>query len=425
MAPKPFALAPAQSVTGPLDYSKTDHAKIYKAAIQQVSEQLFDCEPEGLFQFLKEVQDRAEEMGWNKSILQIGDPDDEDSPKEDFLSNYGNLTLEQVVASEMVHINSEERAAQDTYMLYKCLMASLSAEAKKKVLIWSDQYMIGHSPKGSGVALLKVIIRESHIDTNATTNQIRTKLSNLDIYMSTINSDIGKFNTYVKLLVQSLTARNQTTSDLLINLFKGYGAVSDEVFRAWLTRKQDDHEEGTPITPDELMLAAKNKFDSMREKGTWNAPTAEEKIIALEARFNKTFKTLKKTSNEGKKNAHKRNESNFKNKKVKPQPKHPKLWDRPKAGDCMERKYKERTWYWCGKLTGGKCEKWRAHSPKDCKGDRSLEEMQRSFMQTTPAEPVKKRQVSKNLEKKLKVAKAYTAQLEKTANEYDSEAMSE
>jgi predicted Mrr-cat superfamily restriction endonuclease len=257
MAPKPFALAPAQSVTGPLDYSKTDHAKIYKAAIQQVSEQLFDCEPEGLFQFLKEVQDRAEEMGWDKSILQISNPDNEDPAKEDFLSNYGNLTLEQVVASEMVHINNEERSAQDTYMLYKCLMASLSAEAKKKVLIWSDQYMIGHSPKGSGVALLKVIIRESHIDTNATTNQIRTKLSNLDIYMSTINSDIGKFNTYVKLLVQSLTARNQTTSDLLINLFKGYGAVSDEVFRAWLTRKQDDHEEGTPITPDELMLAAK------------------------------------------------------------------------------------------------------------------------------------------------------------------------
>jgi hypothetical protein len=122
MAPKFFALAPAQSVTGPLDDSKTDHAIIYRAAIQQVSEQLVDCEPEGLFQFLKEVQDRADEMGWNKSILQIGNPDDGDSPKEDFLSNYGNHTLDQVVASEMVYINNEERATQDTYMLYKCLI---------------------------------------------------------------------------------------------------------------------------------------------------------------------------------------------------------------------------------------------------------------------------------------------------------------
>jgi hypothetical protein len=46
-----------------------------------------------------------------------------------------------------------------------------------------------------------------------------------------------------------------------------------------LTCKQDDHEEVTPITPDELMLAAKNKFDSMLEKGIWNAPTTEEKIL--------------------------------------------------------------------------------------------------------------------------------------------------
>jgi predicted Mrr-cat superfamily restriction endonuclease len=78
------------------------------------------------------------------------------------------------------------------------------------------------------VALLKIIVRESHLDTNTTTNQICTKLSNLDSYILTVDSNIGKFNQYVKLLVQSLTARNQKTSDLLINLFKGYGAVRDE-----------------------------------------------------------------------------------------------------------------------------------------------------------------------------------------------------
>jgi hypothetical protein len=36
------------------------------------------------------------------------------------------------------------------------------------------------------------------------------------------------------------------------------------------------------------MLAAKNKYDSMVEKGTWNAPTAEEKIVALEAKLETT-----------------------------------------------------------------------------------------------------------------------------------------
>jgi hypothetical protein len=144
------------------------------------------------------------------------------------------------------------------------------------------------------VALLNIIIRESHLDTKATTNQIRTKLSSLDTYITTIDSDIGRFNQYVKLLAQSLTARNQSTSDLLINLFMGYGTVSNKVFYAWLLRKQDDNEEGEEMTPDDLMMAAKNKYNSMMEKGIWNAPTAEEKIVVLEAKLNSTVKNLNK-----------------------------------------------------------------------------------------------------------------------------------
>jgi hypothetical protein len=117
-------------------------------------------------------------------------------------------------------------------MLYKCLMVSLSISAKKRISLWSEQYRIGNNNLCSGVTHLKIIIRESHLDTNATTNQIQTKLSNLDSYILTVDSNIGKFYQYVKLLVQLLTARNQKTLDLLINLFKKYGAVSDKVFRA-------------------------------------------------------------------------------------------------------------------------------------------------------------------------------------------------
>ena len=100
--PRVFALAPAQAIDGALDYSKTDHAKIYKAGIQQVSETPFDCEADGLFQFLKEVQDRADEMGWTTGILSITTGiEDNDEKEEDFINNYGTLTLEQVIASEL------------------------------------------------------------------------------------------------------------------------------------------------------------------------------------------------------------------------------------------------------------------------------------------------------------------------------------
>lgn len=60
--------------------------------------------------------------------------------------------------------------------------------------------------------------------------------------------------------------------------------------------KQDNHEEGEELTSDNLMIAAKSKYDMMIEKGTltWNAPTAKEKIMALEAKFNSTMKLLNK-----------------------------------------------------------------------------------------------------------------------------------
>ena len=282
--PPVFAITPAHSVRGLLDYSKAEHHKVYKSGTRSVTDEPFNCDADGLYQFLGEVEDRADEMGWSTGILNVPvNAEGEEERKENIIQNYGTITLEQVKKSELQYINGSERRTQDTYMLYRCLMASLTSEAKKKIMIWQEQYHIGQPKASSGVALLKVIIRESHLDTNATTSQIRTKLSSLDKYIMTVDSDIGKFNQYVKLLVQSLAARNQSSSDLLVNLFKGYGAVSDEVFRAWLMRKQDDHEEGEETTPDDLMIAAKNKYDTMVEKGTWNAPTAEEKIVALEA----------------------------------------------------------------------------------------------------------------------------------------------
>jgi hypothetical protein len=198
-----FAFSPALAIQGLLDYTRSEHSKIYKSAIREVCKEPFDCEAEALYEFLKDVQDRADEMGWSDSILNITlEVDDDNDPvQEDLIENYGTITLEQVVESELQYINEQGREAQDTYMLYKCLMASLSSNAKKTVSLWSDQYRIGDDDACSGVALLKVIIRESHLDTNATTNQIRTKLSSLDTYITTIDSDIGRFNQYVKVLV--------------------------------------------------------------------------------------------------------------------------------------------------------------------------------------------------------------------------------
>jgi len=94
--------------------------------------------------------------------------------------------------------------AQDNAQLYHCLMNSLTKEAKAKVMIWRQEYVIANHPYR--MALLKVIIHESHIDSHSTVLHVQEKLSSLDTYIASISYDIDKFNAYVKGLVDSLMA---------------------------------------------------------------------------------------------------------------------------------------------------------------------------------------------------------------------------
>ena len=141
--------------------------------------------------------------------------------------------------------------------------------------MWKDFYII--QGKQSGVALFKIIVRESHIDTHATVTTIQTQLSTLDTYVHTIGCNITKLNQYVKQLVTNLQARGEVTHDLLINLFKAYVSVNDKEFVRYIDTKKDSYDEGNNITPDELMNLAANKFKLLKQTGKWEAPDENEK----------------------------------------------------------------------------------------------------------------------------------------------------
>jgi hypothetical protein len=120
-------------------------------------------------------------------------------------------------AFEETYIHLPIRATNDTDMLYKCQMASLSENALSTLLLKKDEYYVGDQPSGN--LLLRVIIRESLLDNNANTSIIRTKLSKLDQYMPMCKGNIKIFNEYVQLQLHSLNARGETTDDLLLHLF--------------------------------------------------------------------------------------------------------------------------------------------------------------------------------------------------------------
>ena len=355
-----FSLTPARSVRGIIDYSKAAGRKMYERATAKLEEDLFDCSSEDLYSFLKALKERAREFGWDEpgvGILSI--PDEPHNPNEfkSLIDYHGEISMETIRAFEETYIDSESRAAQDTAQMYRCLMTSMSKEGKRKILVWENMYTIGGL--GSGNLLLKTIIRESHLDTNATSSSIRTKLTDLDRYLPTIGQDIVKFNTYVKLLVDGLKTRGEVTQDLLVNLFKGYLACSDTEFVEYIKRKQDRYEEGDELDPDLLMKNAADKYKTLLQKGQWNVPSASEtKILALQSQIKKMKKERDGIKKPETKSAKKAKEK-------------PDWFDkRPRKNDLMEpRIWNGKPWYYCHPDTGGKCDgKHRLHHPSKCQG---------------------------------------------------------
>ena len=132
-----------------------------------------------------------------------------------------------------------------------------------------------------------------------------------------------------------------------------------------MTKKEEDYEDGTPITPQTLMELADNRFKVLKQKGVWNAPSPEEeKILALEAKIQKLerqAKTKKVDKDTFKKEKGKGNLKQ-KNKKqcqkpawiLKPPADHEK--DKSKTVDGKE-------YWWFPKHKS-----WTRHKPNECQG---------------------------------------------------------
>ena len=141
--PPEFHLNPAGAMVGILDFKLVECRKYYHKATQKLdSEELFDCSPENMHHFLKLLEYRANEYGWDSyvgGILWI--PEDTNDPNSELRylpSEYGRVSLGQIANFEETYLGTQQRVAQDAYMLFKCLMDSLSKEARMKIEAWED-----------------------------------------------------------------------------------------------------------------------------------------------------------------------------------------------------------------------------------------------------------------------------------------------
>ena len=130
-----FYLNLTSAMTGVLDFSQVETRKFYhKATARRDKKELFDCTPENMYHFLKMFCQRANEYWWDNDVtgvLMI--PEDHQDPVSELKylpTHYGELSMEQISLFEKSYLGGNHQSVQDSYMIYKHLMNSLSKGEK-------------------------------------------------------------------------------------------------------------------------------------------------------------------------------------------------------------------------------------------------------------------------------------------------------
>ena len=144
---------------------------MHRRATTNLEDKLYYCVPHNLFNFLEPLNDQSTKFQWSDNVgimIILKYMSDANMDYVNLLTNHSEINLNMIKIYKETYIGKESRSAQDTNMLYHCLMNSLSEVGKSKVSMWNSQYKVNRIPLIN--LLLKVVIREIHIDTNANTS---------------------------------------------------------------------------------------------------------------------------------------------------------------------------------------------------------------------------------------------------------------
>lgn len=360
-----FALTPARAVGGFIDYTSRHGQRLYESTTQKLAME-FDCTSESLRAFVDMCNKRAIESNWKMTTaIQV------DGQTYDLFDHYGMLTTKQILDHVNIYVGTNTRNAQNAYQMAECFSNSLTETARTRVASRKEEYTLNGLI--DGLLYFKAIIKTASVDTRATTTTLRNKLASLDHHMQEVSSNVSTFIVDVKSWQQSLLARGETTNDLMVNVFRGLKACSDTTFVRYITRKEDDYNEGQDVTVDALLDLAGNKYESLIEAGEFNQPTDEQKkIVALTAQLEKLGKTSKsfaqnkdkksgKPSKDGQQKSTKKNGKKETSNKDKSSSYPAWKLIPPGAGDPHTKVVNGKTYHWCKYHN-----MWTIHKASEC-----------------------------------------------------------
>ena len=131
-----FALTPGQAnATQFIDHMTATGIKLWQEATTALPNK-FSAEGQDVNQFCEALLERAQKPGWNSNPADIINIT-VNNKIINLFTGYGRITT-QNIRNNSTYIGNQNHQAQNDTQLYHCIMNSLTAEAKRKILAKHD-----------------------------------------------------------------------------------------------------------------------------------------------------------------------------------------------------------------------------------------------------------------------------------------------
>ena len=243
---------------GDLDLSTKTGKALWDKGIKPV-ENKFSGMGKDLVRFLADVQNRVNKCQWQDIINIEG---------RSLVKRYGEITKEQVTGARDRRNNRAIATLQDArpiinaQMMYHFIYDSLGMIPQKKISTRLDDI------QQDGPTLLKMVLDDTFVATQASTFTIKEKFYNLNLKkykwnVQLLNQDICKKRLN---LVAAGHASDET--DTIISLFRAYETSTNEEFKMSVHFWKNEWYSGRWNTAEQLMEKADSKYTELKQLGT-------------------------------------------------------------------------------------------------------------------------------------------------------------
>ena len=252
---------------GPLDLASRHGSSLFRDGAQALASK-FTGKVNALQLFLADLKTRAKTCHWDHpthGILTVA----ADGTKYNLLDDYGKITDLQVEAARVAHnaTDTSPQAKQNSQMMYECLMASITEEAKSALASRDQEF---HE---DGPSLFYHVV--SQLFTATFSNAQATHDNLTDFHPNQFQYDVIQVNNYISSPMMTLKAASSaggmiTDQEILYFQFKVYKKIKAPA--EWTTHILflESTVASTPgYTLETLFNETQAKYTTLLNQGLW------------------------------------------------------------------------------------------------------------------------------------------------------------